>query len=294
MKRVLGGAAALTLALAALAPPAGAASKEIVQLQRDVALLQQQVRDLKESVDRNHGALKLLVEQALDSTNRMQQAMAGLEQSVQEAQARTNSRVDSLSTQMQSLRDAVDELTARLGRISQQLAETQGVLQSLDARLVPPGNATSPPGTVSPETPTRPEPAKPPARPPAAKTLYDNALRDFINGNNDLARQQFLDYLNYYGRTELAGNAQFYVGEIAYRQGDYRAAIAEYDKVIAQYPGNNKVPGAYLKKGYALLELNEREAGIQTLRTLIEKFPQSDVIGLARSRLERLKESGPR
>lgn len=300
MKKALGTAAAVGLALALVAPPAHAASKEIAQLQHDVELLQQQVRDLKESIDRNQGALKLLVEQALDSVNRMQKAVDGVEQSVQQAQARTNTRVDALTTQMQSLRDAVDELSARLGRISQQLAETQGVLQSVDARLASPPPATPPAGG---EQPPPPQPAPPaasapaapaPQRPPSATALYDNALRDFINGNYDLARQQFLDYLSYYGRTERAGNAQFYLGEILYRQGDYRGAIAEYDKVLAQYPTNAKVAGAQLKKGYALLELKEREAGMRALQTVIEKFPQSEEAKLARARLERLKESGTR
>lgn len=282
MRKALIGAALAWLVAALLAPtPAGAVAKEIIQLQRDVALLQQQVRDLQASLDKNNAVLKTLVEQALDSVNRMGTTVSTLEQSVQEAQATTNTRVDSLATQVQSLRDAVDELTARLGRISQQLSETQGVLQSVDARLAPPLPGEEGEGAAAPSS-------KAAAAPPSAKGLYNNALRDFTSGKYDLAWQQFTDYLNYYGRSELAGNAQFYLGEIRYRQGDFRGALAEYDKVLHNYPASYKIPAAHLKKGYSLLELNEQGPGVQVLRTLIDKFPRSDEAQLARGRLQRL------
>jgi len=53
---------------------------------------------------------------------------------------------------------------------------------------------------------------------PSADTLYSNGLRDITSGKYDLARQEFQDYLKHYGDTDLASNAQFYLGEIAYSQ----------------------------------------------------------------------------
>ena len=278
-------AAALAAALLLLPPPARGVAKEIVQLQRDVALLQQQVRDLQASVDKNNAVLTTLLEQSLDAVNRMDTTVTALEKSVRESQATTNTRVDTLATQVQSLRDAVDEMAARLGRMAQQLSETQSVLQSVDARLAPPVPAT-------PETGTAPGGTAPaPQAPPSAKALYDNALRDFTSGKYDLAWQQFSDYLKYYARSELAGNAQFYLGEIRYRQGDFRGAIDEYDQVMASYPASFKVAAAQFKKGYALLELNDRDAAVQVLKALIDKYPRTEEARLARERLQRLGET---
>jgi tol-pal system protein YbgF len=166
----------------------------------------------------------------------------------------------------------------------------------VDARLASPagpetaaGAPARPPAAAS-GPPTEPPAAPPTAAPPSARVLYDNALRDFTSGKYDLARQQFLDYLRYYGRTPLAGNAQFYIGETYYRQNDFRRAITEYDKVLESFPDSNKVAGAYLKKGYALLELGQREDGVAALRTLVQRFPRSDEARWARARLERLGE----
>ncbi len=293
MKKVLFLAAVAALVGVLLWPPPAVAQKQrdiLIQVQRDVATLQQQLRDLQQSVDHNNAVLKTLIEQAVDAVNHMGTVIDGLEQSVQQAQARTNTRVDSLVVQVQSLRDTVDEVGARLGRISQQLAETQGVMRSVDARLA----TTPPPAPVEGSEGEPGAAAVPPTGTPAqtivlsAQSLYDTALRDFIAGNYDLSQQQFNDYLRYYGRTELAGNAQFYLGEIQYRQHNYQSAIQNYNRVLTQFSNSNKIPAALLKKGYALLELKQQAEGVRVLRQLLEKYPRSDQAPMARARLRRL------
>jgi len=79
--------------------------------------------------------------------------------------------------------------------------------------------------------------------------LYNNALRDYNAGKYDLSSQEFNDYLKYYGTTDLAGNAQFYVADIEYRQGNFEAAVRDYDKVLEQYPSGNKAAAnAFIKQ----------------------------------------------
>src|SRR5260370_17058304 len=73
-------------------------------------------------------------------------------------------------------------------------------------------------------------------------------------GKYDLARCEFQDYLKYYGDTDLASNAQFYLGEIAYSQKQYAQAVAEYEKILNNYPKRFKLAPARLKKGMALFE----------------------------------------
>lgn len=290
MRKVAVSLVVMGAALALLGPlPAGGVAKEIIQLQRDVALLQQQMRDLQRSLDEKNAVLKTLVEQSLDAVNRMQLAVKGLEKSVREAQAQTNTQVKSLGTQVQGLRDGVDELRARLGQVSQQLAETQSVLRSLDARAAARPRGAPPEGEAAGSAPVPTS-----AAPPAADVLYATALRDFTSGQYQLARKEFADYLKHYGRTPLAGNAQFYIGETYYRQADYRRAIAEYDRVLDNHPNSFKTAAAYLKKGYALLELEERDAGLRALRTVMQKFARSEEARMARARLKRLGETLPR
>lgn len=256
--------------------PASSVAKEIIQLQRDVALLQQQVRDLQQSVTQNHAVLKTLIEQATDAVNRMNGSMATLQKTVQDAQATTTSRTDTLAGQVQALADGLEEVKARLARLTQQMADTQGVVQSMDAKLA----AAQPPAGAT------PAPAPPP--PSSGEVLYQNALRDLNGGKFDLARQEFSDYLKYFPNGEFASNSQFYIGETYYQQGKYSEAVVAYDRGLQNYPKGNKVPESYLKKGFALIELGQRSAGARELRIVVQRFPNTDAGRLARERLRRL------
>ena len=62
---------------------------------------------------------------------------------------------------------------------------------------------------------------------PPADVLYNNALRDYNSGKYDLSSQEFGDYIKYYSNTDLAANAQFYLADIEYRQGNFEAAVKD-------------------------------------------------------------------
>ena len=124
--------------------------------------------------------------------------------------------------------------------------------------------------------------------PPSADTLYSNGLRDITSGKYDLARSEFQDYLKYYGDTDLASNAQFYLGEIAYSQRQYSESVGEYDKVITNYPKSFKLAPARLKKGMALLELGQKTQAIKELREVVKRYPGTEEERRARAKLKEL------
>lgn len=270
-----------------LAPgaPAFAVSKEMVQLQTQVQALQDQVARLQQSIDMNMGVMKNLVEQSADSVNKMNAAVGDLQNKMQGLTADNGGKIDQLSGQIQSLHDSVDELKSRLAKVSKQLDDMQQGGQNLSAGQ--PGMTPAPgqggaPGPGAPDAGNAGNAAPPPDQ------LYNNALRDYNSGKYDLSSQEFGDYLKYYGNTDLAGNAQYYLADIEYRQGNFQQAVSDYDKVLEQYPGGNKAAAAQLKKGYALLELGQKEAGVRELNSLIARYPRSIEASQARDRLKRL------
>ena len=66
--------------------------------------------------------------------------------------------------------------------------------------------------------------------------------------------QGFQEYLRYYNNTELAPNAQFYIGQIHYDKTDFAPAVQAFDTVLEKYPENNKTADATYMKGMALLK----------------------------------------
>jgi tol-pal system protein YbgF len=256
--------------------PVGAVAKEIIELQRDVQLLLQAQRDLQRSVDEKHAIQKTLLEQQLDAVSKLNTSLGSLQKTMQDIQANSGARLDSMSTQVQGLADNLEEVKARLGKINQQLAELQGTVQSLDAKISG--------GTPAPANP----PAAPSGPPPSADVLYSSGLRDITGGKYDLARQEFTDYLKYYGDTDLASNAQFYLGEISYAQKQYQEAVGEYDKVLQNYPKSFKLAPARLKKGMALLELGQKPAAIREFREIVRRYPGTEEERRARAKLKDL------
>ncbi|HXZ81878.1 MAG TPA: tetratricopeptide repeat protein [Terriglobales bacterium] len=271
--RIFATIAASFLAVA-LATPAFSASKEIIQLQTQVQAIQDQLSRLQQSLDERMGVMRNLVEQSTDNVNKLNGTIAEMQKSLQQTHSDYSTRSDQLSGQVQALNDTVDELKARLTRISKQLDDMQSAQQNLN-----PG-APGQPGT------TAGSPAQGQAPPP--ETLYNNALRDYNSGNNQLAGQEFSDYLKYYPATDLAGNAAFYLADIQYRQGNFEQAVQSYDRVLQQYPGGNKSAAAQLKKGYALLELGRKDDGVRELNALITRYPRSIEAQQARDRLRKL------
>jgi len=268
--------------------PARAVAREMIELQRDVTSLLQGQKDLATQLTQDHTVMRTLVEQSGDSVGKLSATMSGLQKSVQDVQANSGARLDTMSTQVQGVSDNLEEIKSRLGKVNQQLVDLQNTVQSLDAKIsggAPAGGSVPATGTSTPATGGA---ATSSAGAPSADTLYSNGLRDITSGKYDLARSEFQDYLKYYGDTDLASNAQFYLGEIAYSQKQYSQAVSEYEKVLSNYPKSFKLAPARYKKGMALIELGQKSAGVRELREVVKRHPGSDEERRARAKLREL------
>ena len=286
------GAAVLAGALAGslLGPrPAQAVARELIELQRDVTSLLQGQKDLTTQMTQDHTGMRTIVDQTNSSLGKIEGTMGSLQKSVQDVQANSGARLDTMSTQVQGLSDNLEEIKSRLGKLNQQLVDLQNSVQSLDAKIsgaspAPAAGAGNPAAAVS-----SPSASAVPSGPaPSADTLYSNGLRDITGGKYDLARSEFQDYLKYYGDTDLASNAQFYLGEIAYSQKQYGQAVAEYEKVLNNYPKSFKLAPARLKKGMALIELGQKNSAVRELREVVKRYPGTEEDRRARAKLKEL------
>ena len=298
---------------AILAPqPAGAVSRDMIELQQTVNQLLQGQTDLRSAVDSNNATLRTLIQQSLDSVSKLNSQMDALQKAVQDSTANNGSRLDTVTQQTQGLSDNVQDIQSRVGKLSQQLTDMQNLLQSIDAKVSgaapaagTPGatqgapdssapGATPPPGSPNtmnsaPNAPNSPAPGGGGSMPPiSADTLYQNALRDYTSGNYTLARQEFSDYIKFFPTNDLASNSQFYLGEIAYQQNDFKGAIAAYEEVLMEYPHSFKLAASLLKKGMAELELGEKSAAIRDLRSVVSRFPGSDESRRAAAKLHEI------
>jgi tol-pal system protein YbgF len=262
--------------------PAEAVAREMIELQRDVTTLLQGQKDLTTQITQEHTGMRTIVDQTNTSLGKIEGTMGSLQKSVQDVQANSGARLDTMSTQVQGLSDNLEEIKSRLGKLNQQLVDLQNSVQSIDAKIS--GTAPAPAtGTASPTAS-----ASPSSPPPSADTLYSNGLRDITSGKYDLARSEFQEYLKFYADTDLASNAQFYLGEIAYKQKHYEEAVADYDKVLTNYPKSFKLAPARLRKGMALIELGQKTGAVRELREVVRRYPGTEEDRQARAKLKEL------
>jgi len=286
--------AALVLLFGPAAEPAHAVSKEMVELQTQVQQLLDAVQRLQSTMDARLGVLEHLAQQTAEQSNQVSTAVTALQQKINAQNDAVSGKVDSVSGQVQSLNDSVDELKARIAKLDKSMQDLQTQLQAMQAAQAQqqPG-ATGPGGSTTPGGPDQ-GPGLPSGAgsgatggqqaPPLQETLQAG-VRDYTAGRYQVAQGEFQDVAHYYPLDDAAGTAQFYLGEIAYQQKDYPAAIKEYNAVVEGFSGNAKASAAQLHKGFALIAIDKREDGIHELRSLIQRHPQTPEARAARSKL---------
>jgi tol-pal system protein YbgF len=275
--------------------PAGAVAREIVELQTGVTQLIQGQQSLQTAITQNNAVERTLIEQSLDAVNKLSTSMAAVQKNTQDFSAGSGARLDSMGTQVQGLSDNVSDLQARMGKLDQKLTDVQNTLQNVDSKLASPVPSAMPPG-ASPSTSggpgsgpgPGPSPAMSSAPPASADVLYSNGLRDINGKHYDLATQEFSDYLKFYGDTDLASNAQFYLGEIAFMQSRFQDALDDYNKVIDNYPKSFKTASARMRKGFCLAELGQKAAAIRELRTVVRQYPGTQEAKQAGAKLKEM------
>ncbi len=197
-------------------------------------------------------------------------------------------RLDGLATSLATLKSRVDELAASVDTLRRQ------------------GQAAAPARPVPVPVPGAPSSPPPPARPTTGalqpQDVYQAAYIDISKGSYSLAIAGFREFLRRYPDHDLAGNAQYWIGEAylslarGYGSSDQdkateslNQAVLEFRKVLANYPRGEKVATAVYKEALALIELKQPQIAQQRLQYLVDNFPQAEEAPLARERLAALK-----
>jgi len=119
--------------------------------------------------------------------------------------------------------------------------------------------------------------------------LYKTAKQAFDKLDFDTARERFQLFIKKYPKSRNADNAQFWIGEIYYREKWYEKAILEYQEVIEKYPKGNKVKDALLKQGYAFNNIGQKSNARIVLKELIKKYPGTNQAKIAKKKLSIIK-----
>jgi tol-pal system protein YbgF len=277
------------VALGPLAGPAAAASREQQQMMADIRQLQEQTQQLQTVLQTLTDALRTVATRLDDQAGVNRKAFAD-----------QKLLVDSLAGDIRVVREKLDETNVRLTSLSQDVEGVRDLIPQMSAAAAaavpgPEGTAAAPAGSVpgvppAPGTTTAPVTTTPPVNPTGTtpRRLYETAYADYTAGQWSLAVQGFETYIKTYPKSDLADDAQYYIGESYAGDSKFREAAAAYEKMIRDYPNSDQLPEAWYKVGISYDRLNQVDKAREAFEYVVKAYPDSDAGRLARQNLDRL------
>lgn len=240
-------------------------TEDSVSIQNDLLTIKRQLKSLQTSVDmtRTSESRSKITEIRRD-LGAIKKNQADIKTDIEELAENNqvfNSKLDEFNFRMTQLSQEIDLIQVRL---SHQIKDSR--FQAQEDRAGQDVSAVLDPGEI-----------------------YRTSYNDYINGNYDLAISGFQEYLKKFSSSEMAGNAQYWIGESYYSLKNFVKASEEFDKLINNYPKSNKVTSALLKKAYSYIEIERTNEAKEQLKDLIKRFPLAAEAKLAEEKLKFLE-----
>lgn len=224
--------------------------------------------------------------------------------------ANVNASIDTVRREIATVRGDLEATRHRVDRIAQDRytapAGTRALeerIVALERRLAPPPrrepyspSLTPLPGELAPPQPPQPlpidptDPNAPPLDPRAMQEQqeYAMALQLLREQQYDKAVEQLRSFQRVYPTSEMADDAQYWVGESYFLQNDFNRAILEFNDVL-KYRRGDKRPDALVRQAEAFLEIGDKTDARLILRKVSTDYPQSDAARKARDLLRTLE-----
>jgi TolA-binding protein len=295
--------ASRTLLLSIVLTPAillGQKHDELVSIQRDVAQLEDQMKQLQKALDEKVTALTALLQQSIDLSNKTSAAMAAMQHNVDQKMAEQQTKlvapvatlgtkVDEMSGDFRSVRENVAELVRKMNDLDGKVTDISQTVRTLAAAATPvqpPPQAAGPAGTNAQQAPDT-------CSGTSAELSYTTALGDYNSKKDDIAIEELDQFVRCFPQSANAPNAQYYVGQIYYRAQRWADATQAFDRVLEKFPKNPKTPDAQYMKACALLNNHEKTAAGQEFKSFIATYPDNSKVPEARKHLRELGLAGP-
>jgi tol-pal system protein YbgF len=123
-----------------------------------------------------------------------------------------------------------------------------------------------------------PQPSSSPSNQMASidtRPQFESALNMLARAQYDEARAAFRGFADSYPHDDLAPQAVYWVGDIAYVQRDYPGAARAFAEIIKKYPNSPRAPESMLKLGQSLIALDQKKEGCRALGTLPTQYPSA-------------------
>ncbi len=221
--------------------------------------------DVKDKLDKLSQTIQQIQNDSIQRNEKVAAALATIEQVKQEYQA-IQGTIDANS---HLIRGQQEEMMSFKRDLGDRLAAIEEKLEIYDRQITKAVEKVAPKAANEAES-------------------YQKGLDLVQNSDFLTAVASFRGFMKAYPKSDLAGNAQYWIGECYYALKDYPKAIREFEVVVAKYPGSDKVAGAILKQGYSFAEMGMPDDAKLFLNKVIKAYPNSDEAARAREKIAKI------
>jgi tol-pal system protein YbgF len=238
----------------------------------DVRILQQDVANVRASQQQADSALAAHLAQIAATLGVVNDSLRSANSRVTSWQANTQGDLRSIREQLVQIQELTGASQQRLIELRQGIEERNAAMTAPQPIAPTPGDTT---GNAAAATPAPPGPA----------TLYKLAYDQMSRGSYGTARTGFQEMLTQHPNSDLAPDAQYYIGETFGAEGNTSAADSVFSLVALKYPASPRAATALWKHGVFLQKAKRDREARQVFQTLVDKYPRSDEADLARDQL---------
>lgn len=260
-------------------------------VEQDVGALQSQVEVLRQRVE--GGAV---AGPSHSGGTTLADLSASLDQMRQDL-ARTNSELETMRHDMAEQKRATEKMLQdsdqRVQELEKRVTELNSAAKTREAAPPTPPAAVEP--SAAPVKKSAPTKDSKPKDTDSEEDDYQHAIAPMRSGEKPNAEAlkdsetRLKAFLKSYPKSRFKPNAHYWMGEVYYRQSDYKRAIVEFEKVAESDPKHEKVAGARLKQGLSFIALKKNQTAKLFLEQVVEQFPQSQEAQIAKRKLAELR-----
>lgn len=224
-------------------------------------------------------------------------------QRLERAMSELTGRYEEATYQVSQLKDRLERINSDIDFRLKDL-ETKGSGGASDPFGGPKPSAAAPAGKA-PEKVVDKAPEKPADKPTQTASVaplpananpdkqYEHAFELLRQSDYDKAEKAFSDFLVKNKGHQLAGNAQYWLGETYYVRNKFQEAAVAFAEGVQKYPKNSKAADNLLKLGMSLQQLNQKKDACTAFNQLINKFPEASASVKRRADTERRRINCP-
>lgn len=184
--------------------------------------------------------------------------------------------MEGVASRSEDLQNVIARLGARVESLERRVEELATIVAQVRAARSPTSGEASPPSARSPLP-----------RWNSAEELYQAALARYRAKDLDGAILLLYEFQVTYSDHALRERARFQIADILYAQRDYRAALAEFQDLLREFPRGELSADAWLKVGLSYRALGEAMNARVTWQRVVRQYPNTDAARQAADLLRR-------